>query len=614
MAVAYRSSSSAATGASGGTSLTVSAPTGLASGDVLLAVIAVDYQSSNGTFTVTAPTGWSSLNSQLNITGPISGVNGTESSLWTFWYTAGGSEPSSYKFNIADGHGTNATASCSMAAFSGAGQTDTGTSTTTGTSGSTLAVSGVGSALASDMVVLLAGGQDNVGQSTGSMSITGPSTSGWTSVAAAAASASFEKLPCVTAIAYQTGVTTGATFTYSGSAPCAKVATLYSNTSSASSGTSVTVTPTANANAGDTLIMAVSTRITTAGTTITVTDTKSNTWTTDVGPFQGSNNWTAVVSTRQNGGALTTSDTITLTFSNAISESVNINLDEFYGLATSSYTDGTANNASATTVSTPLSCGSITPTQNGDLMIAVANWQGAVTPTVNTSGTVGTYTTTAITSSGGTAQKTMVYGYQVLSAGNGTAQQFDSTSSSSSSFQGVSVAYKTVGSYNMLGVAVAININATLISASDSFSGSDAVGSVGIGNGDVASGVENAVVVATVGGAADTGSGADSGTSVVPIGVSDSVTAVDTAHVTATVPATDTAHGVEVFQILSGGATLAFGNDAVAAVDSGASQPTNGQLTETGTFHDSATIAIQGPIPSGYQRIIYVLPEQDISE
>lgn len=611
MAVAYRSSSTAATGASGGTSLSISAPTGVANGDILLIVVATDFQSSLGTYTVTAPAGWSALTGQVNVTAPAA-LASFETTLWTFWKQAGSSEPSSYSFTISDGHGTAATAAASLAAFSGAAQTFTGVVTsTTANTGSSLAASGVTGALASDMIVILGGGQDQAKQSTNSMSITGPG-SPWTSVATASASASYEKAPCVACVAYQTGVTTGGTFSFSGNQAGAYVQTIFSKVGQNTGNTTFLFTPTGNATAGNTLVLTVTTRTPTAGTTITVTDTKSNTWTVDT--YQVSNNdFVAIASTRMNGGALTTSDQVTITFNNAWSGSgCNVNCDEFYGLLSASYTDGTAQSNSSG--SSSANAGSITPTVNGDLMIAMITWNGNGTITGNVSGTVGSYVTTAFAQPNGTNPKSSIYGYQFVSGGSGVAQQFNATLPTSNAYQGASVAYKANGAYNMGAAAVAINLNATLIAAADTATAVDAVTTIGVGDFDVFVGSENAVVVAQIGGAADSFSGADSGTSVVPIGGGDTATFVDTAVVSAKVPAADSFTGVEVFQILSGGATLAFGQDFASFADSGASQPASGQLVDSGTFFDSATIAIQGPIPSGYQRIVYVLPEMDISE
>ena len=83
----HRASASANNGA-GATSVTVNKPAGTASGDVLLAQVSA----AGGTgVDVTAPTGWTLVNST---------ANGTSVRAAVFWKTAGSSEPSTYAFGL----------------------------------------------------------------------------------------------------------------------------------------------------------------------------------------------------------------------------------------------------------------------------------------------------------------------------------------------------------------------------------------------------------------------------------------------------------------------------------------------------------------------------------
>ena len=83
-AIAFRSSSAGTTVAS--SSVAVAKPTGVVSGDVLMAAVSV-----RGLPTITPPSGWSQVRSD---------VNGTVMTQATFSHLAGGSEPASYTFTF----------------------------------------------------------------------------------------------------------------------------------------------------------------------------------------------------------------------------------------------------------------------------------------------------------------------------------------------------------------------------------------------------------------------------------------------------------------------------------------------------------------------------------
>src|SRR5581483_6097582 len=77
--------------------------------------------------------------------------------------------------------------------------------------------------------------------------------------------------------------------------------------------TSVTFSPATNCTPGALLVLLFAGRAT-ATPSVTVTDTKGNTWTVDAGPIrEPGNGWCFIASTVQDVGALLTTDTITVT-------------------------------------------------------------------------------------------------------------------------------------------------------------------------------------------------------------------------------------------------------------------------------------------------------------
>jgi hypothetical protein len=83
-AVAYRSGATAQVGS--GSSLVVTKPAGLAVGDVMIAAV-----SSRGNPTISAPAGWTLVNTTTNSTTMRQAV---------YWHAAGGAEPASYTFTL----------------------------------------------------------------------------------------------------------------------------------------------------------------------------------------------------------------------------------------------------------------------------------------------------------------------------------------------------------------------------------------------------------------------------------------------------------------------------------------------------------------------------------
>lgn len=143
--------------------------------------------------------------------------------------------------------------------------------------------------------------------------------------------------------------------------------------------------------------------------------------------------------------------------------------------------------------------------------------------------------------------------------------------------------------------------------AADTGHGTDAASGIRNKIGDTAVGADTAVVVAVVPGAADTGAGSDTGSSVVPVNGADTGAGADSAVVKAVVTgAADTGSGIETFNVTSAGATLAFGSDT-GTEHSSATTALGGVQTDSGTFTESAVLAIQGYLPPG-QRIVRVQP------
>jgi hypothetical protein len=107
------------------------------------------------------------------------------------------------------------------------------------------------------------------------------------------------------------------------------------------------VVPGANATAGNTLVMGL---LSEDGAPVGITDTKGNTWSKLVELNAATYGIIQVWSTPQNGGAVTTGDTITVDRATTFNRPTNWSLDEFSGVASSSPLDqsGTANNTAAT--------------------------------------------------------------------------------------------------------------------------------------------------------------------------------------------------------------------------------------------------------------------------
>lgn len=167
----------------------------------------------------------------------------------------------------------------------------------------------------------------------------------------------------------------------------------------------------------------------------------------------------------------------------------------------------------------------------------------------------------------------------------------------------VTMSQAVVGGLNFL---VAIKESMTLISASDTFHGTDAAGNLRPDSADTVVGLDTATVKAVVPAVDASAAAVESGRSQVPINAADTGTAIDTAIVVAHVGDTDSATAAEGLTIGDAGATLAFGTDAFHE-NSSATAALAGVQQDAGVFNESAVLAVEGYLAPG-QRIIRVLP------
>jgi len=215
------------------------------------------------------------------------------------------------------------------------------------------------------------------------------------------------------------------------------------------SGTSQALTLSTGCSAGNTVILSFGARATSLPT-VTVTDSRSNTWTVDSGPLIGSNNLCLVASTRQNTATLQSGDTITVDFGAVTPGQARIwMVEEFSGLATSSYLnvtdDGTA--ASGTSVTT----GTTAATDTNDELVMAACCYGSGVPSFTKDGTYSAFTTTyqnCVADSDG-FNKSLGHEYKIV-ASTGT-QEATATLSASTSWQIVLATYRIAGSGSKLG-------------------------------------------------------------------------------------------------------------------------------------------------------------------
>lgn len=140
------------------------------------------------------------------------------------------------------------------------------------------------------------------------------------------------------------------------------------------SGTTVVVTPVANAGAGNLLVMATASG---GNQSRSVADTKGNTWTA-AADNNGASSRLVLFWTVQNGGALTTGDTITVTYGASLANATVI-VDEFSGMQSANPVDASGVNTSSTTTAMTVTSNALT--NGNDLVIAAFAWQGTTSLT-----------------------------------------------------------------------------------------------------------------------------------------------------------------------------------------------------------------------------------------
>lgn len=153
------------------------------------------------------------------------------------------------------------------------------------------------------------------------------------------------------------------------------------NTSTTVGATTMTLAPAANATAGHLVALVAAAG---GGKTVTgVTDTKGSMWLVDVVATSGSAT-VGVCTTLQNGGALTTGDVITMTFSGTGANKCCAAM-EFSGIASGVRFDqlGTA---TGTTTTSPSVATSNPTTQADELVIGGFSWAAAATRTFTAGG------------------------------------------------------------------------------------------------------------------------------------------------------------------------------------------------------------------------------------
>lgn len=216
------------------------------------------------------------------------------------------------------------------------------------------------------------------------------------------------------------------------------------------------LTLSANATAGN-MITAIFAGKCTGAQTLTFSDSVGNTWATDTSFVNG--NIVAIGSTMQDVGTLTTSNSVTATCTGNFANERSFWLEEFSGVATGTRLDQqvSSSNAGGTGTNT----GNLTPSV-ADVLAVALNYHDpfASTDTLNTSGTVGTYSSfTQTNSSTVAANRTAWPVYQIVSGGSGTAQKHAWTwTSTSSQFVGTAFAlYKPFVAVTTPTVGVAVN-------------------------------------------------------------------------------------------------------------------------------------------------------------
>lgn len=210
-----------------------------------------------------------------------------------------------------------------------------------------------------------------------------------------------------------------------------------SGSTNAGTGTSHACPIEADCGAGNTVFLKWASRCTsTAG--ISVADDRGNTWTVDM-LANGSNNLVIIASTRQDVGTLVTGDNITVTFGTAPGQARMWYVDEFSGLADTSYLDQTA---SATAASgTAITSGTTAATDTADeLCIGAFCWGALVSFTKNAGYSAFTSTYQGVTPSSDGFIKSLGQEYLIVSS-TGT-QEAPASLAATTSWQGIIATFR----------------------------------------------------------------------------------------------------------------------------------------------------------------------------
>lgn len=231
--------------------------------------------------------------------------------------------------------------------------------------------------------------------------------------------------------------------------------------SSASSSTTFTIA--SDLSSGNTAILSYAAA--SALTTASVTDSRGNTWTIDAGPFVQGTNFLFVASTRMDVGTLLAGDTVTVTLGATPSGAARLyRIEEFYGLATSSYVDQVVNNGVGTTSTTGTVGPTSTTSQNDELVFVAFNSANFITG--GSPGTGYTSTPTFSNAINVADYHSLSTEYKIISStGTQTAGvNFDTTGPSGgpTSYEGIIVTYK--GATTSTSISQDIRVTAEAIS------------------------------------------------------------------------------------------------------------------------------------------------------
>ncbi len=173
---------------------------------------------------------------------------------------------------------------------------------------------------------------------------------------------------------------------------------------------------------------------------IGVSDTRGNTWTIDVGPYNAANDLLFIASTGQNAGPLGFGDSVTVTFGTA-PDCISVLVEEIANLPTNA-PDAKANppNNAVTLVSSGSTGVTAVTTQADEIVIACANI-GLASPVVTPGSGWTSFATPQLHCTGNGLDKTLWLNYKVVSA-TGTQSESFSWSGGTSGYQAGIITYK----------------------------------------------------------------------------------------------------------------------------------------------------------------------------